>query len=94
MSQPPRSVPACLATALALLLLLGLSVLLWELDLGVWSTAGGMAIAAAKALLVALVFMHLDRASGIVRLAAAAGLLWFALLMALTLADFLTRQQP
>lgn len=50
-----------------------------------------MLIATAKALLVALYFMHIRFTRGIVRVFAAAGLLWLAILIGLTLADVLTR---
>ncbi len=50
-----------------------------------------LGIAAAKAALIAGVFMHLRRGSALVRLFAGAGLVWMLLLFALTLADYLTR---
>ena len=52
----------------------------------------GLAIASTKATLVALFFMHLIHDSRLNRVAAAAGLFWLAILMGLTLTDFLTRR--
>jgi cytochrome c oxidase subunit 4 len=54
-------------------------------------TETGLAIALAKALLIALLFMQLKGASGIVRIAAVAGLVWASFLYVLTFADLLTR---
>ena len=51
----------------------------------------GLAVAAMKAALIALVFMQLREASALVRLAAAAGLGWLSLLFLFAFADFLTR---
>lgn len=51
----------------------------------------GIAIALAKALLVAVIFMQLRAAAGIVRLAAIAGIVWGSFLYLLTFADVLTR---
>ena len=60
-------------------------------DLGAWQTGIGITIAIAKASLVALFFMHLYWSSRLVRLAAATGLVWFGVLLVLTLTDYLTR---
>jgi cytochrome c oxidase subunit 4 len=54
-------------------------------------TEAGLAIALAKALLIALLFMQLRSAAGIVRLAAVAGVVWASFLFLFTFADFLTR---
>ena len=51
----------------------------------------GIAIAVAKTLLVAIIFMQLRQAAGIVRLAAVAGLVWASFLYMLSFADVLTR---
>lgn len=56
-----------------------------------WSTVLNFGIAASQAGLVALLFMRLDRADTLVRLAAACGLFWLAILFALTLTDTLSR---
>ncbi|MGE7418772.1 cytochrome C oxidase subunit IV family protein [Methylobacterium tarhaniae] len=54
-------------------------------------TGIGFGIAGAKTALVALVFMQLKHASGLVRIVAACGLFWAAILFTLTLADVLSR---
>jgi cytochrome c oxidase subunit 4 len=56
-----------------------------------WHTVVGMAIATVKSTLVALFFMHLLYSNRVTWLAALAALLWLAILLGLTLTDFLTR---
>jgi cytochrome c oxidase subunit 4 len=80
-----------ISCAAALLVLLAAAVLIWKLDMGVAGTTLGLLVAAAKAGLIAWIFMELRVSSPLVRLFAAAGLYWLVLLIALTLADFLTR---
>ncbi len=53
--------------------------------------AGGLAIAAGKAALIAIVFMQLGKAGALVRVTAGAGLAWLTLLFLFSFADFLTR---
>ncbi|HEY7426864.1 MAG TPA: cytochrome C oxidase subunit IV family protein [Gemmataceae bacterium] len=61
------------------------------LDLGAWHTTVGVLIGVVKATLVGLFFMHLLHASKASWLAVLAGLFWLAILMTLTLSDYLTR---
>ena len=49
------------------------------------------AIAALKAALVVVIFMRIARSAPIVYVVAAAGLVWLALLIGLSLGDFLAR---
>ncbi|MGG3811465.1 cytochrome C oxidase subunit IV family protein [Methylorubrum rhodesianum] len=56
-----------------------------------WAAPINFGIAATQAALVALLLMRLDRADALVRLAAACGLFWLAILFALTLTDTLSR---
>jgi cytochrome c oxidase subunit 4 len=74
-----------------LLLLLVLTVSAAFLPLGPWQTAAAMLISGAKAFLILVFFMHLRKSNPLVRLFAAAGIFWLALLFALTLGDYLTR---
>jgi cytochrome c oxidase subunit 4 len=48
-------------------------------------------IAFGKALLVALIFMHLRYSRRLMRVVVAAGLFWLGILIALTMSDYLTR---
>jgi cytochrome c oxidase subunit 4 len=59
--------------------------------LGALNSAINLAIAVAKALLVMLFFMHLRSAHYMLRIAAAAGFFWLAILIGLSLTDFLAR---
>lgn len=75
----------------ALTTLLALSTLAAYWPLGAGTTAIGIAIAVAKALLVGLIFMRIVRTGPLVWLAALAGLFWLAILFVLTFADILER---
>lgn len=75
----------------ALVALLALSVLAAFAPLGDAKTTVSLAIAGVKAVLIGLVFMRLDKASNLVRLAALAGLVFAAFLFLLTAGDYLTR---
>lgn len=79
------------ATGAALLILLVLTVAAALVPLGGYNHAASMLIAVLKAALVVVFFMHLRWSSPIMRLFACAGLVWLAILMALTLSDYLTR---
>lgn len=78
-------------TFAALLVLLAATVAASRLRLGVWAPFVAFGIATAKAVLIALYFMHLRHRGGITRLFAVGGLVWLALLFTLTLADYTTR---
>jgi cytochrome c oxidase subunit 4 len=75
----------------ALLVLLGVTCSAAYIPLGTLNVVVGLAIAAIKASLVALLFMNLRRSDALIRLAAAAGFFWLFVLFSLTLSDFLTR---
>lgn len=77
--------------AFALFALLALSVIVAKLDLGSAGTALAILIATAKAILVALFFMHLKTSSRLVRLFSIAGLFWWGVLLGLTMGDFVHR---
>jgi cytochrome c oxidase subunit 4 len=74
-----------------LLSLLGASYLLAHIDLGPFSTAMGLFIAAMKAILVMIYFMHLRFSKGIYRVVAGAGVFWLGILMVLAMSDYLSR---
>lgn len=77
----------------ALLVLLALTFGAAHLPLGGFNVVVGLAIAGIKVALVALIFMGLGRSAALMRLAAAAGLLWLAILFMLTLADVLATRE-
>jgi cytochrome c oxidase subunit 4 len=76
----------------ALMALLVVTVLATHLP---WGSRIGiviaMAIAIVKATLVVLYFMHIKGSSGLTKVFVVAGLAWLAILMGITLADYLTR---
>jgi cytochrome c oxidase subunit 4 len=76
---------------LALLFLTALTILLSYVDLGAFSTVLAFLIAATKAALVVLFFMHMKDAPGLLWLAGAAGFFWLAILVVLTMGDIATR---
>jgi cytochrome c oxidase subunit IV len=75
----------------ALMCLLGLTLGSAFLPLGSLNSAINLIISVAKALLVAFFFMHLRSAHYVLRIAAAAGFFWLAILICLSLTDFLAR---
>jgi cytochrome c oxidase subunit IV len=91
--MPERIVPIKVyAKVLAALLILtattcGVSFI----DMGKMNAVVAVAIAVAKASLVALVFMHLRYSRRLMWVVAVAGLFWLGILIALTMGDYLTR---
>jgi cytochrome c oxidase subunit 4 len=81
-------------TLLALLLLAGFSLAMRFAHLGSAGYLVGLGIAAVKACLVAVFFMEILAEKATVRLAFATCLSLVALLLALVLADVLTRSSP
>jgi cytochrome c oxidase subunit 4 len=61
------------------------------IDLGRLNVVVALLIATIKAVLVVLFFMHIYWSNRLNKLAIAAGVAWFALLLWLTLSDFATR---
>jgi len=60
-------------------------------DLGAFNILVAMTIASVKAYVVVLYFMHVKYSPKIIGLTAAAGFIWFFLMLALTIADFASR---
>jgi cytochrome c oxidase subunit 4 len=75
----------------ALLMLLALTVEAARHDLGRWNFLVALLIASAKAVLIALFFMHVRHGAPLVKLVVAASLLWLAIMFSLSLADYWTR---
>jgi cytochrome c oxidase subunit 4 len=78
-------------TCAALLALLALTWGVAYVDLGSFNLIVALAIAIAKAIVIALFFMHIKGSNRLLHLAAVAGLMWLAILIALTLSDYFTR---
>lgn len=75
----------------ALLLLLGATVEVARHDFGRFNFPMTMLIATSKAALILWIFMGLKRSTSLTRLFAAMGFMWLAILLLLTMADYLTR---
>jgi len=78
-------------TCIALLALLALTWLIAYLDLGPFNLIVALAVAIAKAIVIALFFMHIKGSSCLLHLAAVAGVIWLLFLVCLTLGDYSTR---
>ena len=75
----------------ALLVLTATTVIVATIDLGPFNTIVALIIALLKASLVVLFFMHVRYSPRIIGLTIFAGLLWLAILIGLTLTDYLSR---
>ena len=78
---------------LALLVFTALTYLASKVDLGRLNLVIALAIAATKVSLVALYFMHARYSSRLTRVVIGTGLAWLAILISLTISDYLTRTQ-
>ena len=74
--------------------LMALLFLTWgvsRLNLGPFNLVAALGIAIAKMVLVILFFMHVRYSSRVTWVFAAAGFIWFLIMLDLTLSDYLTR---
>ena len=76
---------------IGLLALTALTTMVAEVDLGPFNVAVALLIAVVKMLLVALFFMHLRHSPILTKVVVCGGLLWLAILMVLSMADFVSR---
>jgi cytochrome c oxidase subunit 4 len=76
---------------LGLIVLTVLTTAVAFVDLGAFNVVVALGIATCKMLLVALFFMHVKHSSALTKLVITGALLWLAILIAFTLADFQTR---
>lgn len=76
---------------IALLGFTALTYLTGTAHIGKWALSLALAIACAKSLLVALIFMHLRESSGMTRLVFAVAILYVGLLLFFTVGDVATR---
>lgn len=86
---PPARTYALVWVALIVLLLVTLGSA--YVQLGRLNSAINLAVAVVKALLVVFFFMHLRSSHSVLRIVAAAGFFWLAILIGLSLTDFLAR---
>ncbi|MEO6810601.1 MAG: cytochrome C oxidase subunit IV family protein [Isosphaeraceae bacterium] len=91
MRQHIVSVRTNVTIFLILQLLLVATVALAYVPLGKMHLTTSLTIAVAKAVLIVLYFMHIRWSRKLNWVFASASLVWFALLLALTMSDYLTR---
>ena len=75
----------------ALMVLTATTTAVSFVDLGPWSTVVALGIAFLKATLVVLFFMHVKYSPRLTQITVGGGLLWLAILIFITLSDFMTR---
>jgi cytochrome c oxidase subunit 4 len=73
------------------MILLALTCASSYLPMGPWNTVANTGISCAKALLIAVFFMHLRNAGALLRIAAVTALLFLAILFGLSSTDYATR---
>ena len=78
-------------TCIVLLALLALTWAIAYVDLGPFNLIVALTMAIAKAIVIALFFMHIKGSSRLLHLAAVAGVIWLLFLISLTLGDYATR---
>ncbi len=91
MIEPITPKRTYLLVGLILLLLTATTYAVSFIDLGPFNTVISLAIAAVKAVLIILFFMHARFSQGVTRIAIGAGLLWLGILVIGTLEDVVSR---
>lgn len=79
---------------LLLMVLLVLTVFAAGFQLGVFNVIAAMTIAAIKTALVGLYFMHVRDSARVVWVFVGAGVYWLAILLSLSMSDFVSRIWP
>jgi len=88
--DPKRTLLIYFAVFGALLIGTLLTVLAAKVDLGMMNDVVALGIAATKAMLVILFFMHVRDSTRMVALTAMGGFLWLAILIGITLLNYVT----
>jgi len=92
MSAERRAAPvAYWVVFAALLVLTGVTVAVAGVPLGRWHAPVALGIAAIKATLVVLIFMHALHSARLTWVVIGAAVFWLMLMIGLTLADYVTR---
>ena len=91
MTQPTVPFRTYLKTFLGLLALTLLTTMLGFIDMGAFNTIVALVIALAKASLIASFFMHALYESRLVRVVIAGGVVWFLILITITISDYISR---
>ena len=91
MNAPALSRKRCTFTWLGLLALTLLNTLIAFVNLGGWNTVIAIGIATIMASLVAGFLMHALYENKLIKLIVAGAVIWFFILISLTLGDYMTR---
>ena len=91
MKQPVVTRKTYALVWLSLLALALLTTLIGFLDLGPFNMIIAITIATAKACLIAAFFMHALYEGKVIRIIVAGGVVWFLIMITLTLGDYMTR---
>jgi cytochrome c oxidase subunit 4 len=91
MHEHVESIRSYALVFLALLILTAATTVVATIDLGQLNVVMALFIAVLKMLLVALFFMHLRHSTILTKVVVGGGMLWLAILLMLSLADFSTR---
>jgi cytochrome c oxidase subunit 4 len=95
MPESPHPVRLYVATFVALIVLLSLTIAAAFIDIGRhWNNAIGVGIPCIKATLIVLFFMHVKYQPWVTRLFAVAGFLWLGIMLTLTMSEYVTRNHP
>lgn len=78
----------------ALMVLTWITVAIAYVDLGAFNKVVALGIATVKATLVILFFMHVKDSSRLTKLVVVAGFFFLAILIGLTMSDYVTRDLP
>jgi cytochrome c oxidase subunit 4 len=89
--EPRLSRKTYVLAYLALLALTLITTLIAYLNLGVWNTVIAIGIAAVMASIIAGVMMHALYESLLVRIIVSGGIIWFLIMVTLTLGDYVSR---
>ena len=93
MAEHVASIKMYVGVFLALMIGTFLTVAVAKVDLGPWNDIVMLTIAVTKAVLVILFFMHVKYSTRLTALTAIGGFVWLAILISLTLNDYITRFQ-
>jgi cytochrome c oxidase subunit 4 len=91
MSHVVVSSKTYLAIFFVLMALLGATVAVAYINLGVWNLPVAMAISIIKGGLIVLFFMHVRYGSNLAKVFAGAGFFWLLILLSLAMSDYATR---
>jgi cytochrome c oxidase subunit 4 len=91
MTTAQPSLKTYLTIYVLLIVALAATVAIAFVHLGFWNLPAALAIAFFKAALVVLFFMHVKYSPRLTWIVVSAGLIWFSIMLALTIADYVSR---